>query len=152
MPELSSIEGKLNPVQADLSGDGLLQAVQNAVGKMKVDIYIKTCGCRNECKTSRSRRKNQTQVLCKQIYFIFLPVQQPTHPRLTVRLHQFGPRFYRRKFNIIHSLHARFRFIQHLYPYYQDLQALALESFCAFPSLRRRNPRTSVKLWVTRLS
>lgn len=57
MPELSSIEGKLNPVQADLSGVDV-QAVQNAVGKMKVDLFtLKTCGCRNECKTSRSRRK-----------------------------------------------------------------------------------------------
>ena len=38
MPELSSIEGKLNPVQADLSGVDV-QAVQNAVGKMKVDLF-----------------------------------------------------------------------------------------------------------------
>ena len=34
----SSIEGKLNPVQADLSGVDV-QAVQNAVGKMKVDLF-----------------------------------------------------------------------------------------------------------------
>lgn len=37
MPELSSIEGKLSPVQADLSGVDV-QAVQDAVGKMKVDL------------------------------------------------------------------------------------------------------------------
>ena len=56
MPELSSIEGKLNPVQADLSG-GCAGCSKCSRKNESRSVYIKTCGCRNECKTSRSRRK-----------------------------------------------------------------------------------------------